>query len=416
MQIAIIDDGINEKYFKVGFVEKNIEITPSLEVKERGNFDHSLPSHGTTCAAIISKYSPDAVFISIKILNDVSRRGMCSQLTKAISWCVEKGVRLINLSLGTIDFRDFKYIENTIQYAYEKGVVVIAACNNKNIYTFPASLPQVIGVKCDTTGILKEGEYIFNSNHYDGIDITACGIHKLIKMNRHSKSTSNSNSFAAPYITAMVHRIMLENPEMCIYSVRRQLKKSSSSIGSYNDFLPFTSTQVVEKIDVPVIVVYYYSLKKIIDIIRTLSDLFMEDGYNATSVLDEDGILSYRNPHQIRPSERIIFNRKRINTQDLKTIYSIYNSDILIVGLCLSHHTLKEFEEFEKSIEVDIKIIVEENSYKKNLIIKNAKDSKIIIISVIENTQYQYENAANFTYVNKQDIRKIYEYIMTLYL
>ena len=67
-EIAVIDDGISEKLYDVGQLRHNILITPELHVIERAGYDPFLPSHGTTCAAIIKKYAPDAVLSSIKVL------------------------------------------------------------------------------------------------------------------------------------------------------------------------------------------------------------------------------------------------------------------------------------------------------------------------------------------------------------
>ncbi len=111
--MAIIDDGINQNLYlyTIGELYHNIKITPELHIKERGDYDPFLPSHGTTCAAITKKYASDAVMSSVKILNDDSHMGMKTQLIKALEWCVENNIRLINLSIRTIDYKDFIEVE-----------------------------------------------------------------------------------------------------------------------------------------------------------------------------------------------------------------------------------------------------------------------------------------------------------------
>ena len=110
VNIAVVDDGINENRYKTGKLIHNIEITRDLKVKPRQGYDTFAPSHGTTCAAIIKKAVPDALLSSLKILSDINRKGIRAQLVKAIEWCADNNINLINLSAGTIDYRDRKSV------------------------------------------------------------------------------------------------------------------------------------------------------------------------------------------------------------------------------------------------------------------------------------------------------------------
>jgi Subtilisin-like serine proteases len=165
-------------------------------------------SHGTTCAAIIAKYYPEAVFTSIKVLNDKNQKGKIEQFVKAIEWCLNEHIKIANLSLGTTNYKDFNIIKKIVNYAYKKGLIIVAACNNKNIFTYPASLTNVIGVKSNKSEILKEGEYIFNIYPLDGIEITSSSDHILKESTGEERTTYECNSFAAPFITAKVCRIV----------------------------------------------------------------------------------------------------------------------------------------------------------------------------------------------------------------
>ncbi len=235
---AVIDDGINEKFYGTGELEYNIEISPELEVMDRTCYDSCSPSHGTTCAAIIKKYSPLARLISIKILNDRAR-GMSEQLVKALEWCVEKGIRLVNISLGTVIFKDFPSIKKAVNYAYSKGVIIVAACNNNGICTYPASHSCVIGVKRDTENLLGEGEILFNPYPCDGIETTAFSSHSLTDYKGNTRETSPSNSFAAPLVTAIVNNILLDSPGKTLEEIKLDLFKMSVSreTVSYNPYI-----------------------------------------------------------------------------------------------------------------------------------------------------------------------------------
>ncbi|WP_261781581.1 S8 family serine peptidase [Clostridium botulinum] len=109
INVAIIDDGVNEKLYNTGVLKYNIEITPNLMIRERKKYDKYKSSHGTTCAAIIKKYLPYSVLSSIKILNDKCE-GSVEQLSLALKLCADKEINLINLSLGSTYFDDFEIL------------------------------------------------------------------------------------------------------------------------------------------------------------------------------------------------------------------------------------------------------------------------------------------------------------------
>lgn len=124
-------------------MQYNIEITRELEIKEKKAVKLLTPNHGTICAAIVRKYAPMCSLSSIKVLNENSR-GIKEQLIKAIRWCGDQNIMLLNLSLGTIHKNDFETIKEAVDYAFQRKVIIIAACNNREILTCPAALANVI--------------------------------------------------------------------------------------------------------------------------------------------------------------------------------------------------------------------------------------------------------------------------------
>lgn len=228
VKLAIIDDGINEGLYNISPIEENIEITPQLNVRKRIGYNPYLPSHGTICAAIIRKYLPNAPLTSVKILNGKSKC-IKEQLVKSIEWCIDNGIGLINLSLGTVDYRDFEFIRSVVNHAYERKVIIVAAYSNDDIITYPASLSNVIGVKCDRNNQLKENEYFYNNLPWDSIEITARGSYTIKNFNGIEDNISASNSYAAPFITALVHNIMTTFPHITLEEIKDRLKLDSKN-------------------------------------------------------------------------------------------------------------------------------------------------------------------------------------------
>lgn len=362
--IVILDDGINEKLYNTGDLEHNLEVTSDLQICERVGYDPFLPSHGTTCAAIIKKYVPEAALSSIKILSDESRKGMKEQLICALKWCADNAIRLVNLSLGTIDYRDFNEIKEAVNYAGEKGVVIVAACNNRNIFTCPASLENVIGVRCDLQDKLKEREYTYGFSP-DGIEITSSGSHKLVKFSDEVKITTPSNSFAAPVITSIVYELQKNNPDISLYDIRELLKEraGAENAGQNIQSLDYHPSKVYnylnKRMDIPVIVLYNYYGKNN-DIDKNLNRKFRLEGYNAIIAFTEKNETDHCSGH-------VFIGDLYINGFDsvgegIFKVSTIFDPDIICVSVDMSYgnaeHGLKDIE---LNIDPDIEIFVYHN-------------------------------------------------------
>jgi len=400
LQIAVIDDGINEELYKIGELKSNIQITPELDIYERVGYDPFMPSHGTTCAAIIKKYAPDAVLSSVKILNDDSHRGMKAQLIRALEWCVENKIRLVNLSLGTIDYRDFVEVEKASKYASENGVIIVAACNNRNIFTCPASLENIIGVNCDKSEELKEREYIYNSIAVDGIEITACGSHKLERYSGESKVTSACNSFATPMVTALAYGIIKNNPSICLNELKEALKRKAVKPNYIKPSQPENSQRFCyfneESTEAPILAVYNYCEKKSDDFSKKLTDRFRIDGYNAVATYRDESEKDLCNGRVDIKS--YVASEKSSFKESIQRIFNIYDPDIIIVPInMIEDNQLAYAKEIESDLDIDIKIYMYETLKIEVTSTNEAKETKI------------------FTFLNDYKIDDLYNYILSIF-
>lgn len=226
-EIAVIDDGINvEFYNNIPTLNNSVEIDINCNVKEYVNNAIEY-SHGTVCAAIISKYTKDARISSVKIINE-SNKTTGKQFIRAIEWCLENHIGIVNLSLGSTNINEKKDICKIINKAVKNGMIIIAASSNDGKITYPAAFSNVIGVKTLEENNKCEG-YIYNCSPSGGIDILAPSIHKLINYFEEEES-QRCNSFAVPYITAQVHNIIKNCYEKCsILNVKYALLEKSSN-------------------------------------------------------------------------------------------------------------------------------------------------------------------------------------------
>ena len=197
-RIAGLDNGADEKILALCGL-------PDIIQQNKGNIsdEEDLFLHGTNCAMIIGLNCADAELYSYKLLDNTGK-GNVDDLKSAFDWCLMNNIRLVNLSFGTTHFKDKGIIRQLVNQYANKGLIIIAATANSGYTAFPASFSNVIGVKAkDTFNIDAEGL------RDKGVDFAAPSEHK-IWFGGNDITLQKSNSYAAPYVTAMAGRLMME--------------------------------------------------------------------------------------------------------------------------------------------------------------------------------------------------------------
>lgn len=173
--IAVIDTGI-----AVVPDLKETQFVPGYDfVNNRENAEDD-NGHGTHVAGTIAQSTNNgygvagvayqAKLMPLKVLSDTGS-GTVADIAEAIRFAADHGADVVNLSLG--GFGDSHVLKEAIDYAHQKGVVIVAAAGNSNANAaaFPARYSNVIAVAAlDATG--NKAPY---SNFGAGVDIAAPG-------------------------------------------------------------------------------------------------------------------------------------------------------------------------------------------------------------------------------------------------
>ena len=220
VKVAIIDNGINELLLAKG-LEKCVAVDEKgICVADTKKIDRQQFQHGTNCAMIIEKYCPNCDLISIRILDESGKGGVAS-FQPALDWSYKNHIRLINLSLGTVDFRDCEKLRYVINEYVAKGMIIIAATANSGFVSYPASFTNVIGVATTDSPLDYCKDYM-----QMGIDTVVSSVH-AIKIYDMEINTSLSNSYAAPYICALIANKLSNDKTLDIVKLKRYAKEQS---------------------------------------------------------------------------------------------------------------------------------------------------------------------------------------------
>ncbi len=140
IKVAVIDTGID-----LAHPMFTGRLVPSSEWKDFVDGDSTpqevkgtLYGHGTAAAGLVLQIAPKATILPIRVL-DSSGMADVALVASAIDWAVQKGAKIINLSLGT-DV-DVTALQSMVNYANSLGIYIVASAGNEGnltTLTYPA--------------------------------------------------------------------------------------------------------------------------------------------------------------------------------------------------------------------------------------------------------------------------------------
>lgn len=147
ISIAIIDSGVNPGHPHVGPIAGGIALAADGEMRE--DFVDRL-GHGTAVTAAIQEKAPEARVFVIKVFDDALATSVPT-LVRAIDWASERGIRLVNLSLGTPNAFQAERLAPAVERAVERGTLVVSAYEHDGTRWLPGSMEGVVGVVLDAS-------------------------------------------------------------------------------------------------------------------------------------------------------------------------------------------------------------------------------------------------------------------------
>jgi serine protease len=241
--VAVIDTGVT----RVPDLQKTEFVSGYDFVNDRTQATDD-NGHGTHVAGTIAQSTNnnygvagiayEANIMPLKVLDSYGS-GTVADIAEAIKFAADNGAGVINMSLG--GGGESQLMKEAIDYAYNKGVVIIAAAGNSNQNSagYPARYPRVIGV----SALDASGEKAPYSNFGAGVDISAPGGSTAggneaggILQNTIDAETGESifaafqgTSMASPHVAgvaALIKAMGVEEPEQ----IANILKQSSRAI------------------------------------------------------------------------------------------------------------------------------------------------------------------------------------------
>jgi subtilisin family serine protease len=159
VRIGVLDSGVNRNHPHVGKIVDGITITADGAL---AGYEDTL-GHGTAVAAVIHHLNPEADLVAVKIFNGKLATSLPVVL-RAIDWCLEHDIQVINLSLGTLNPEHRAAFEDAVVRTKAAGAVIVSALEINGAAALPGSLAGVIGVMAADPSDAAE----YQVNHRNG--------------------------------------------------------------------------------------------------------------------------------------------------------------------------------------------------------------------------------------------------------
>jgi thermitase len=210
--IGIVDSGVSVTHpDMVGKVVDNISFIGQPAGVDQCN-------HGTSVASVASAATNNALgvagvswgspIVSAQVL-DSTCYASYSNIASGITWAADHGASVINVSIGGT--QSSSAMQSAINYAWNKGVVVVASAGNDgtSITKYPAALNNVVAVSAtDRYDALSTF-----STYGPWVDISAPGSGDYATYGTGYGSNSGT-SFSAPLVAGIVALIRSANPAL----------------------------------------------------------------------------------------------------------------------------------------------------------------------------------------------------------
>jgi thermitase len=229
--IAIIDSGVDPAHPDLAS-----RLVPGWSFLLNNSDSRDVLGHGTKTAGTVAAAANNALGVAgVSWLNpvmplvvlDSSNFASYSNIAKAITYAVDRGVRIISISIGgtTSSFT----LQSAVDYAWKKNSVVIASAGNNGstAMTYPAACKNAIAV-----GATDANDALASfSNRGAWVDLVAPGVSIMTTTKGGGYGAVSGTSFSAPMTAGVAALILALRPSMTPSQVESQLKQSATDLG-----------------------------------------------------------------------------------------------------------------------------------------------------------------------------------------
>ena len=227
--VAVIDTGV-----QVDHPDLASHIVPGYDVLNHTTMvtdppGGSVSGHGTFVSGLIDLVAPAASIMPVRVL-DASGEGQDGDVATGIDFAVDHGANILNLSMGS--YSRSATVEQAVQYAVQRGALVVASSGNDNSGTpeYPAATPGVVAVAATDDNDRKAAF----SNYGRYVDVSAPGVALSSTFDNGGYAEGDGTSFSAALVSGVAALAWSIHPSESAQEVISTLRESSIDIRDLN--------------------------------------------------------------------------------------------------------------------------------------------------------------------------------------
>lgn len=230
IKIAIVDTGVQANHPDLsGKVINGFDFVEDDYISQDGN------GHGTHVAGIaaattnnaqgIAGVAPKVSILAVRVL-DQNGSGSLADVASGIRYAADQGAKVINLSLGAAS--SSQTLKDAVDYAWNKGVVLVAAAGNSNSssFSYPASYTNVIAV-----GGTDQNDQKMSTSNYgtSWVDVAAPGLNITSTFSGSTYRTLSGTSMATAHVSGLAG--LLASQSRTASNIRTAIEQTTDPVG-----------------------------------------------------------------------------------------------------------------------------------------------------------------------------------------
>lgn len=232
IKVAVIDSG-----FDVGHkdLQRNLAIGKGINIVNGSKNLSPVNPHGTGTIGLVAATSGNKEGISqaawtaraipIRVSNRSDGAAYTSDLAHGIRYAADNGARVINVSYSGVHLNA---LQKAAAYAQTKGAVVFMAAGNDG-RSYPGWRNHKHLVAVGSTN--RDGSVSSFSTRGKFVDLVAPG-HQILSLTTNDRlKTWSGTSFSSPIAASVASLMLIANPELSPWQVRKLLYTTARDIG-----------------------------------------------------------------------------------------------------------------------------------------------------------------------------------------
>jgi len=227
VSVGIVDSGVDADHPDVGGVSEAVVVRAGDDDRPLADADGEpdVSGHGTACAALIRSIAPECELISVRVLGP-DFTGTGRDLVAGLLWALQRGCRIVNLSLATTR-REFAWpLQELVDDAYFNNAIVVASAHNMPVLSWPWRSSSVVSVASHDRG----DSYEFHYNPQPPVEFYARGADLDVAWPGGGHIRVTGNSFATPHISAICALILAKHPRLTPFQVKSILYATANNV------------------------------------------------------------------------------------------------------------------------------------------------------------------------------------------